>query len=343
MRHVDVIEHVADVVSEGRCVAARLRTFDAERLRECLTALRAFACAAQPWDAHGGAWKGLALVTNARRVDSARSSCPGESEPRETEALAAAPYLRDALREVPGRVVFARLMTLDPGGHVPDHQDPWHALGGGLVRMQLAIDVGEGSGLRLDGHDIRVRDGELWYTDVGRTHSVTNASPRARVNVLVDVEITEAFVEAMGARIRRDEVFVGRCESLDEAELRGFERAVVVPGEVSRLVGGAGPASIRVEDGSPWLLFDGGGRVLLRAESRDALNVVGAPAGLAIVYRRSPSSLPAPQLPAPQLPAPQLPAPQLPAPQPEVGLVLRGGSYGFGVEPGHVVDLAVGP
>jgi hypothetical protein len=214
-------------------------------------------------------------------------------------------------------------MTLDPGGHVPDHVDSWHSLGTGLVRMQLAIDVGDGAGLRLDGHDLRVRDGELWYTDVSRTHSVTNTSPRPRVNVLLDVEITEPFVEAMGARVQRGELLVARRASLAEAELRGFERAVVVPGEVGFLVGGAGPASIGVEGGSPWLLFDDGRRVLLRAESSEVLNVVGAPPGVAIVFRRSRGSSGAGG-----------------SAQPEVQLVLRGGSYGCDMEPGRVFDLS---
>jgi Aspartyl/Asparaginyl beta-hydroxylase len=314
-----VIEDPICVISEGHCVAARLRTFDAERLRECLVALRSFARAAQPWEAHGGAWKGLALVTNAEGVESARSSCPGEREPQETAALAVAPYLRDALRAAPGRVVFARLMFLEPGGHVPDHTDGWHSLGTGLVRMQLGIDVGSGAGLRLAGRDVGIQDGELWFTDVSQTHSVANASSRARVNVLADVEITEAFVEAMGDWVRRDEVFVARRAFLTEAELRGFERAVVVPGEVGALMGGAGPASIGVEGGAPWLRFDGGRRVLLRAESSDILNVVGSPPGLAIVYRRSGDPR-----------------------APQVRLVLRGGRYGCTAEPGHVFDLAVG-
>lgn len=304
-----------EVVSDGCCVAALLHTFDAERLRACLSALRSFACGAQPWEAHGGTWWGIALVTNAGRVESARASRAGEEEPHATTALAAAPYLREVLRVVPGRVVFARLMSLDPGGHVPEHRDAWHSLGTGFVRLQLAIDVGAESGLRIAGHDICVRDGELWYTDVSQTHSVTNASTRARVNVLVDIETTEAFVEAMGPRIRREDVFVARRACVTPADLLRFECSVVVPSEVSALMGGAGPASIRVEDGSPWLRFDDGLRVLLRAESRDVLNVVGLPPGLAI--RRSDG--------------PRAPAMQF---------VLRGGSYGCNVEPGHAFDLS---
>jgi hypothetical protein len=301
--------------SAGRCLAARIGTFDIERLRESLEAVESFTRGKPPSNSHKGAWRGLALVTNLGRLDSAQSSRPADGEPAATDALAAAPYLRDVLGTVPGRVVFARLMTLAPGGHVFAHVDPWHSLRTGLVRMQLGIAVGTGTGLLLDGRDIRVRDGELWYTDVSRTHSVTNRSARARVNALIDVEITDDFVRAMGAHLLAERVFVGAREQLSQVELRRFECTIVVPEKVRGLVGGGGRAAIRVEDSAPRICFAGGERVLLRAESRDVLNIVGTPPGLGIVYRRDGDS------------------------NLSVSLHLRGSGYGSGLAPGSALSL----
>lgn len=190
-------------------VGARLSPrFDPSALAADWAALSQLGATRQLGPHHDGAWRGLAL----RSLDGSPFQLDAGTLRRrdfvDTPLLRRAPHLRAALALIPGRHRAARLMTLPPGGRIERHVDADLHLSAGIVRLHLPIQTHPDVRFSIDDVRCHFGVGELWYGDFTRPHHVENASPIARVHLVLDARLDPALAACFPVgfldRLQRD-------------------------------------------------------------------------------------------------------------------------------------------
>ena len=82
----------------------------------------------------------------------------------------------------------ARILRLGVGAEIKPHRD--HELGyeDGKFRLHIPIITNENVQFILDGNEIKMLEGECWYTNVNYIHSVKNFGTVDRYHLVIDFE-----------------------------------------------------------------------------------------------------------------------------------------------------------
>jgi aspartyl/asparaginyl beta-hydroxylase (cupin superfamily) len=112
-------------------------------------------------------------------------------------ALAAAPYLRDVLDELQLRLRLVRLLRLEPGGIIREHQDSF--LSKRIVRLHVPIVTHPDVEFYLGGVRCRWNAGELWYGNFSLPHRGVNNGPRDRIHLVIDATTDENLLRLFPA------------------------------------------------------------------------------------------------------------------------------------------------
>lgn len=287
----------------GDDVAVRLpRTFDPERLKRDLEAVRHIELAKQPGPYHNGEWKGIALHSQGGR-QSAHPGYAGLEGYAPTEALDHTPYLREILDGLacPKRVV--RLLTLPPDVEIEEHTDAWANFQCGTLRLHIPIVTHPDVVFVIDGERVTWKEGEFWWGDFSRPHWLRNESPITRVHMVIDVEINDfslsLFPDDFVARRRSEgEGIATHREPIPTtaAELAPYVCDFQMPSEVMPLFGGGrkltdltggARGSLRVEGERLIALLDDKPSFALQRVAEDTFAVVGQTSGVMVEFRRA--------------------------------------------------------
>jgi quercetin dioxygenase-like cupin family protein len=85
-------------------------------------------------------------------------------------------------------IASIRLMRLEAGAVVKEHNDPTlDADFQEIVRLTLPICSDDAVTFLLNGTEVPMRPGELWYMRLSDRHSVHNDSPHERINMSIDL------------------------------------------------------------------------------------------------------------------------------------------------------------
>ncbi|HTL49711.1 MAG TPA: sulfotransferase [Steroidobacteraceae bacterium] len=159
--------------------------FDVERLRAEVEALPATAWSRDPKEHEGNTAARLITVGGGDNDD-----INGEMGP--TPALAACPYIQQALASFDTVWSRSRLMRLAPSAEVPPHGDMnrhWFH----RVRVHIPVITRPEVRFHCGGESVHMAAGEAWIFDNWREHRVINASPEARIHLVADTAGTSAF------------------------------------------------------------------------------------------------------------------------------------------------------
>lgn len=152
-------------------------------------------------------YNGKNYILPLRSIDGAMnfpSALPGHSHRfKNTKALDECTYFQEVLDAFQCEKEAARLMNLPAGAVVNMHTD--HELGyeDGVFRVHIPIHTNEGVVFTLNGTELRMKEGEAWYTNVNLPHGVVNTGTSARVNLVFDCirnAWTDALFEKLGYR-----------------------------------------------------------------------------------------------------------------------------------------------
>ncbi len=80
----------------------------------------------------------------------------------------------------------ARLMRLKAGAHIKPHRDKELAMEFGEVRLHVPIYTSANVRFIVDGKNIPMRAGELWYFNADQIHEVYNTGIDDRINLVID-------------------------------------------------------------------------------------------------------------------------------------------------------------
>ncbi len=191
-------------------------------------------------------------------------------------------------------------LFLPPEGHIKDHFDFHTSFQFGLLRLHIPIITHPDVIFIIDGQQVAMNPGELWYGDFSKVHSVKNNSSVVRVHMVVDVQINDfvlsLFPEDFIARRRAEGISI-TTEPIpaSEAELRRFACDFRIPGEfmpmfvigkpLSVLAKG-GSASVRLIDGKLNVLIDNEPAFRLERLADDVFGISGLPPGMTLQLKR---------------------------------------------------------
>ena len=83
-------------------------------------------------------------------------------------------------------ILSVRLMKLGPGSEIKEHCDQGVSFAHGQPRLHLCLSSDEQVTFTVAGHKISMNEGEFWYINADRSHSVRNDSDKERVHLVVD-------------------------------------------------------------------------------------------------------------------------------------------------------------
>jgi len=80
-------------------------------------------------------------------------------------------------------------MRLESGAELKEHSDPTlDAAHREIVRLTLPVFSDDLALFLLNGSEVAMQSGELWYMKLSKRHSVHNNSPNERINMSIDVK-----------------------------------------------------------------------------------------------------------------------------------------------------------
>lgn len=116
-------------------------------------------------------------------------SDPGTSDYVDTPLLDACPAFRAALAVFACPLLAVRLMRLGAGSVIKEHVDPDLDAEQGTVRLHVPIVTNPGVDVRLNGRQVCMEAGSLWYLRLSDPHSVANRGDIERVHLVIDATV----------------------------------------------------------------------------------------------------------------------------------------------------------
>jgi hypothetical protein len=163
--------------------------FDTERLHADLRWI-----SLSDWTPHfnkreyDGDWSGLALraSANAGAAGGLVAGLNVGSEFVDTPVLDLCSYFREILAAFRCPIKSARLLKLGPGASIREHRDYDLGLDDGEARVHIPVTTNPSLEFLLEGRRVVMNEGEAWYLELNRRHSVRNRGTTDRVHLVID-------------------------------------------------------------------------------------------------------------------------------------------------------------
>lgn len=184
---------------------------------------------------HDGGWQGVAL----RAIDGDATRLFSDPTRRativDTPLLETCPAIQAALRQFCCPLRDVRLLRLAPGSHIREHRDDDLRFEQGEARLHVPLLTHPLVEFYVDDQRVMMEAGECWYLDLSRPHRVRNASPIARIHLVIDCEVNDWLRE----QIARGDIPVREAitPSGQDQFFAFRERVWADPGLEQRLIG----------------------------------------------------------------------------------------------------------
>ena len=148
----------------------------------------------------------------------------------DTPLLERCPYFQQVLASFACPLHAARLMKLAAGSVIKPHRDHDLAIERGRARLHVPVATNPDVDFRVEDERVVLQEGECWYLDLSRTHSVANLGKSDRVHLVIDVVVNAWLLDQLTSvwnatpRLATPVPSVGSIDP--RAALEGFREAV---------------------------------------------------------------------------------------------------------------------
>lgn len=129
-------------------------------------------------------------------------SDPTATEFRDTPMLEGSPYFRSVLEQFHCPIRYARLMRLEPGSTIKEHDDLDLSAEEGKARLHIAITTNPDVVFELNRRRVVLEPGRTWYLRLSDPHSVRNQGQTDRVHLVIDVLVNQWMREMMDRAVQ---------------------------------------------------------------------------------------------------------------------------------------------
>ncbi len=97
-------------------------------------------------------------------------------------------YLQEMFTGFKTEIKSIRMMRLEAGAELKEHTDPTlDAVHREIVRLTVPVFSDNNVSFMLNGTEVPMKPGELWYLKLSERHSVHNNSTNERINMSIDL------------------------------------------------------------------------------------------------------------------------------------------------------------
>ena len=100
--------------------------------------------------------------------------------------LITCPAIKAFLQTLKCPLKSVRLMRLKAGAEIKPHRDYGLSLEYGEARLHLSLQTSTKIRFLINGQDVPMREGELWYINADQIHAVQNLDEEDRINLVID-------------------------------------------------------------------------------------------------------------------------------------------------------------
>ena len=100
--------------------------------------------------------------------------------------LITCPAIKAFLQTLKCPLKSVRLMRLKAGAEIKPHRDHGLSLEYGEARLHLPLQTSTKIRFLVNGQDVPMREGELWYINADQIHAVQNLGDEDRINLVID-------------------------------------------------------------------------------------------------------------------------------------------------------------
>jgi len=141
-----------------------------------------------------GDWSGVVLRGPAGKTNSLTpNGLTPESDPEyaDTEFLDRCHYFQQVLARFECPLKSARLLRLASGSIVKEHRDYDLGYENGEVRIHVPIQTNPQLEFHLNNRRVVMKEGEVWYLDLGNPHRVRNRGSIPRIHLVIDMQVND--------------------------------------------------------------------------------------------------------------------------------------------------------
>ena len=120
----------------------------------------------------------------------------------DTPLLPRCAYIQRVLAAFPCPQQAVRFLRLKPGSMIKEHTDYCLSYEDGEVRLHIPVQTNPEVEFILNGVRIDMKEGECWYHDFNRPHSVANRGDTDRVHLVIDCVVNDWLREVLLAANR---------------------------------------------------------------------------------------------------------------------------------------------
>ena len=172
---------------------------DLQRLRDELATLEGGHWLSHYDNALADGWTTIPLSTHDGSADNEESQRVGTwGKYKTTEYLDRLPYFKEILEAFNCPFGRVRIMKLMPGSIIREHRDTYEEVSDyafGQVRLHIPIVTNDKVVFTVDGKQIQMKAGRLYYVNFSKKHYVRNDGAEARTHLVLDLKVNESLAK----------------------------------------------------------------------------------------------------------------------------------------------------
>lgn len=118
-----------------------------------------------------------------------------------TENLKKCLYLLSVFQAFQCSVETFRIHALDSGASIMPHRDAGYSFEHGKVRLHIPIKTNDKVEILLEGHPVKMKEGECWYCNFDVVHEVHNKGQEPRIHLIIDCMVNEWLTEVFRSNL----------------------------------------------------------------------------------------------------------------------------------------------
>jgi len=138
-----------------------------------------------------GDWSGIALRSVGGATGKLYPDPTATQSFADTETLVRCPYFQEVLGSFHCPLTSVRILRLRPGAKIREHRDFKLGYEDGEVRIHIPIQTASGVAFFLDGAQVSMQEGEVWYLNLNLPHRVENESQVDRLHLVLDCMLND--------------------------------------------------------------------------------------------------------------------------------------------------------
>jgi Aspartyl/Asparaginyl beta-hydroxylase len=138
-----------------------------------------------------GEWSAIPLRSVNGNADSIIVSPTENAHYADTIFLAQAPYLQQILHSFKCPLQAVRLLKLNAGASIKEHNDADLCFEKGEIRLHIPVITHTNVEFYLQDERLITNEGECWYMNFNLPHRINNNSPVNRIHLVIDAVVND--------------------------------------------------------------------------------------------------------------------------------------------------------